>query len=169
MNVRDPAMNRRGVCGRSAARFAVVQALYQIEAAGTGVDVVLEEFRLHRLEENSSFLFPQRADGAFFTRILKGTMRTRACLDRCLEESLADGWKLSRIDSTARAILRAALFELASPSGVPEKVVFDEYLTIAGAFLDGKETAFVNGVLDRVAGAVREGKCQSVPVDDERG
>ena len=70
---------------------------------------------------------------------------------------MAKDWKLARIDATARAILRAGLFELIRRPDVPARVVIDEYVEIAKAFFEnGDEPKFVNGVLDAAAREARD-------------
>ncbi len=144
-----------GAPARSAARLAAVQALYQMEASGQGVNDTIVEFQNHRLggELEGERLHP--ADKKLFSDILKGTVETQKRLDPYLERQLAKGWKLTRIDATARAILRAALFELVRRPDIPSKVVIDEYLEIANAFFEGEEPKFINAVLDAAAHEAR--------------
>ncbi|HEX5795197.1 MAG TPA: transcription antitermination factor NusB, partial [Geminicoccaceae bacterium] len=50
-------------------------------------------------------------------------------------------------------------FELAARPEVPVKVVINEYVELAHAFLSRDEAGFINAVLDRLAGQLR-------PADD---
>lgn len=148
--------NADGAPARSAARLAAVQALYQMEAAGQGVESTIREFQAHRLGGEVDGAMLHKADGSFFADILRGAVEAQARLDPYLQKSLADGWKLVRIDATARAILRAGLYELIRRPDVPAKVVINEYMNIANAFFSGDEPGFINGVLDKAAHAARE-------------
>ncbi len=143
--------DREGAPARSAARLAAVQALYQMETTGQGVDSVISEFTDHRLGGEIEGEILHAADVAFFSDILRGAVESQSRLDPYLQRHLAEGWKLKRIDSTARAILRAALFEMIRRPDVPFRVVINEYLDIANAFFDADEPKFINGVLDRAA------------------
>ena len=140
-----------GAPARSAARLAAVQALYQMESRGQGVETVIREFIEHRLGGELEGEKLHDADAAFFTDILRGTVESQSSLDRYLERRLAAGWSLKRIDAIARAILRAGLFEMVRRADVPFRVIIDEYLDIANAFFEGDEPGFINGVLDRAA------------------
>lgn len=140
-----------GAPARSAARLAAVQALYQMEAAGLGVEATIREFQTYRLGGDIEGERLHDADGKFFADILRGAVETQHRLDPYLERHLAAGWRLSRIDATARAILRAALYELVRRPDVPAKVVINEYLDIAHAFFEGDEPSFINGVIDAAA------------------
>ncbi len=50
-----------------------------------------------------------------------------------------------------RAILLADAYELIHRRDVPPRVAINEYVEIAHAFYDQRESTFVNSVLDRVA------------------
>jgi N utilization substance protein B len=67
-----------------------------------------------------------------------------------LAQAAADNWRLERIATVERNILRIAIYELRS-SDVPAKVVIDEALWLAHRFAGARAPAFINGVLDRVA------------------
>ncbi len=140
-----------GAPARSAARLAAVQALYQMETRGQGVDAVIKEFLDHRLGGELEGERLHEADATFFADILRGTVESQSSIDGYLERSLAEGWSLKRIDAIARAILRAGLFELVRRVDVPFRVIIDEYLDVANAFFEGEEPKFINGVLDRAA------------------
>jgi N utilization substance protein B len=64
--------------------------------------------------------------------------------------SAADKWRLSRIGTVERNILRLGLHELLETE-VPPKVVIDECVRLAQWFAGEKAPAFVNGVLDALA------------------
>src|SRR3546814_16297441 len=64
---------------------------------------------------------------------------------------LDEDWTIERIELLLHVLLRAAVFELSNRLAVPARVVISEYVDLAGAFSDGREIAFVNGLLDRLA------------------
>ena len=137
---------------RSVARLAAVQALYQMETGGGGVDAVVREFSDHRFDadlEDGERL--AQADQAFFGELVRGVVESQDDIDRAIAIRLATGWRLERLDATVRAILRAGAFELILRPDVPTEVVIDEYVEIAKSFFEGPEPGFVNGALDGVA------------------
>ena len=140
---------------RSAARLAAVQALYQMDVAQTSVLDVIAEFSLNRLEDEIEGDQLQAPDSQFFQDVLKGVVAEQRAIDPIVDEKLASGWRLSRIDSILRAILRSAVYELIHREDVPARVIISEYIDIAHAFFDQKETRMVNGVLDHIAKKVR--------------
>jgi N utilization substance protein B len=68
---------------------------------------------------------------------------------------LSENWRLQRIDSIVRAILRAGAWELVDRPDIPARVVIDEYIEVARRFADSDQCEFVNAVLDRIAHAER--------------
>ena len=87
--------------------------------------------------------------------MVKGTIARREEIDALLGQHLAANWNLSRLDKTLLQILRAGAYELLARPDVPTAAAIAEYLDVAHAFFDKRETQFVNGVLDAVARAVR--------------
>jgi len=140
------AANQRGV-----ARLAAVQALYQLDIAGTTLPEVLAEFESHRLGRELDGEQYREADAAYFREIVGGVVRDQRSLDPAVHGCLSPGWPLSRIDATLRAILRAGAWELAARADVPARVVVSEYVDIARAFFDADVAGMVNAVLDALA------------------
>ena len=140
---------------RSVARLAAVQALYQMETAGVGVEVVIREFSEHRFDRDIEGETLAGADEAFFADLVRGVVAQQAEVDAAVARRLAQNWRLERLDATVRAILRAGAYELAHRPDVPIEVAIDEYVELAKSFFEGTEPAFVNGALDAVAQDVR--------------
>lgn len=148
----------RGHSQRSVARLAAVQALYQMEVSGAGVEAVIREFSDHRFDrgvEGEETAPLAAADEAFFAEVVRGVVKGQREIDAAVVKRLASGWRLDRLDSTVRAILRAGVFELAHRPDVPTEVVIDEYVELTKSFFEGPEPGFVNGALDGVAKDVR--------------
>lgn len=152
--------------GRRAARLAAVQAIYQMELTGVDAEEVAAEFVEHRFTRVAE-IPAGPPDEAFFGDIVRGVPAHQVEIDRAIAGALAANWKLQRIDSILRAILRAAAYELIARRDVPAKAVIDEYMEIAHAFFDGDEPGFVNAVLDRLARRKRAVEFGETPPDDE--
>ena len=140
---------------RSVARLAAVQALYQMELAGEGVETVIKEFSDHRFDATFEDEWMAEADEAYFAEIVRGVVADQGPVDAAVTQRLAEGWKLARLDSTLRAILRAGVYELMKREDVPVPVIVSEYVDIAKAFYSEDEPKLVNAVLDRVSRRVR--------------
>ena len=158
---RSPRAQRRG-----AARLAAVQALYQIELTGASPDRVLREFVNHRIDAAPGAASDEKvgeADRELFAAIVRGACDQRADLDTMVSTALAQGWTLERMDRVLRALLRAGAFELFARSETPARVAITEYVGVAHAFYEGREPAFVNGVLDKLARVLRPDEMAQTP------
>jgi N utilization substance protein B len=73
----------------------------------------------------------------------------QAEIDRIIGER-AQGWRLERLHSVDRNLLRLAIYELLYRDDVPAEVVIDEAVELAKKYGTEKSPAFINGILDRV-------------------
>jgi N utilization substance protein B len=140
---------------RGAARLAAVQALYQMDLAGTGINDIMTEFEGHWLGGEVEGDQYRPAEAAYFRDIVAGVVREQSTLDPRIDAALTRGWPLKRIETVLRAVLRAGAYELACRPDVPARVVMSEYVDVAGAFVDEDETGMVNAVLDQLARELR--------------
>ena len=100
---------------RSGARLAAVQALYQMELNAQSAKAVIREFmedRLGILDDDGRPV--EDADPDLFKAIVNGVVEKQSLIDDAIKARLTKNWRLERIDSTSRAILRCATQELAT-------------------------------------------------------
>jgi len=140
---------------RSAARLAAVQALYQQEMESTPLPRLLTEFHDHRIGATIEDATYHDAEIAFFDDIVTGAHARQEEIDGLISGRLAEGWSLERLDRPMRAILRAGAYELIARADVPVGSVISEYVDVAHAFYDKRESGFVNGLLDAIAKEAR--------------
>ena len=140
---------------RSAARLAAVQALYQQEMEGTPLPRLLKEFHDHRLGATIEDAQYHEAERDFFDDIVTGANDRNEEIDGLISARLVEGWTLERLDRPMRAILRAGAYELIARPDVPVASVITEYVDVAHAFYDKRESGFVNGLLDAIAKEAR--------------
>ena len=143
---------------RSAARLAAVQALFQHEMENTPRPRLIKEFHDHRLGAEIEDDQYHIAEGDFFDDLVLGTIERREEIDALIAARLASGWSMKRLDRTMLQILRVGAFELLEREDVPAASVVNEYVDVAHAFFDARETGFVNGLLDALAKELRGGK-----------
>lgn len=139
---------------RSAARLAAVQAIYEMDLAGTTPDVVIDGFLRGRWSGGPGEEELADLDAAHFAEVIREVAARRESLDVAVEGALAEKLKVERLEVLLRAILRAGAYELSARHDIPAKVIINEYLDVAHAFFSGKEPALVNAVLDRMAAAM---------------
>jgi N utilization substance protein B len=141
---------------RAAARLSAVQALYQMEVTGKGLNDILSEFETYWIGAEIEGDQYQEAEIAFFRSILSGVLKDQRALDLLIDETLQTGWPLRRVEAVMRAVLRAGVFELKQRKDVPARVVVKEYVDVAAAFLAQDEVGMINAVLDHIARLLRE-------------
>lgn len=146
-----PSLTSRQRRARTVARLAAVQALYQMELAGEGVDTVIEEFSRHRFDGDIEGQMLAEADEAWFADVVRGVVTEQKAVDAAIRARLASNWKIERLDATLRALLRSGAWELMRKPEVALEIVIDEYVELAKAFFDDAEAKFVNAALDGVA------------------
>lgn len=159
-------MSSPGERQRHSARLAAVQALYQMEITGVDADSVLEEFNAFRFGREPE-ITPGEPDEAFFADVIHGVPARQEEIDAAITKCLASNWRLSRVDSILRAILRAGAYELIARPDVPAKVVINEYVELTHAFFAENEAPFVNAALDKLAHRKRAPEFGEPVPDDE--
>src|SRR5271163_1105537 len=129
---------------RHSGRESALQMLFQLEAAGAETDpTILLYWRS----------FGENADPegrAYAEEVVRGVGAARDDLDRHISAA-SSHWRLERMSRVDRNILRLAAWELAHQPSVPRAVVLDEAVELAKAFGTDESSAFVNGVLNRIA------------------
>ncbi len=152
------ALRRR----RRAARLAAVQALYQLELGGGDAESVLRDFARRRLHAGEDPLTPAEIDGELFDTVVRGVARHAKEIDARIEAVLDRDRRVARLEVLVRLILRAGTLELMERTDIDPPVTIKEYVEVAGAFFEGPEPAFVNGVLDALARRLRGDEMKEV-------
>src|SRR3546814_9511920 len=112
---------------------------------GTPLPFLLHEFHEHRLGKTIEDVTYADAERDFFDDIVAGVDKRRAEIDALIEGRLAKGWSLARLDKPMHQILRAGSYELLARVDVATGTVISEYVDVAKAFYDKRESGFVNG------------------------
>jgi N utilization substance protein B len=148
---------------RSSARLVAIQALYEIDMTGVDAGPVLDEFLRQRWKSALTMTtegekdVPEMAapDGALLVQLVRGVVEKCAELDGIIGPSLSKEWTVERLEVILRAILRAGTLELLTMGKVPARVIINEYVNVAKAFFDDNKPSMANGVLDKIARALR--------------
>jgi N utilization substance protein B len=131
---------------RRVAREVALQALYQIDMRGeSAVPGDLSLFWAH---------FDCPEDSGEFARELVDGVRTQQERIDALITGSVEHWRLSRLSGVDRNLLRVATFELVGRPEIPASVTINEAVEIARRFGSEDSAAFVNGVLDHIAGVL---------------
>jgi N utilization substance protein B len=130
---------------RHDARRAAVQALYQWDLTGQAAHEIEAQFsQIHDM---------QNVDKKYLREILKEVPRLAADLEVAISVHIDRDF--ARLDPVERAILRLGAYELAHRLDVPTRVVMNEMIELAKVFGSDHSYKFVNGVMDKMAKAMR--------------
>ncbi|MEO1085656.1 MAG: transcription antitermination factor NusB [Acidobacteriota bacterium] len=145
----------KGVGKRRRAREMAVQMLYQQEQGGATLEQVFQTFDVtDYLSETAGDDEVKQRPGAqesfsYARRLVEGTRAEQDEIDDLIRAH-AENWRLERMPSIDRNILRLALYEMLRESAVPKVVIVDEAIELAKRFGSENSGRFVNGLLDGV-------------------
>ena len=133
-------------------RLFAIQALFQMEANGKSYNTIKKElketFYLQQIQ-GSKILMPNYL---LSQRIIENAAKNQRKIDTKINMAFNNEWNLKTIDTTLRAILRAASAEYLNKK-TPKKVIMSEYVAITGTFYpNGKEQKLVNALLNKIIG-----------------
>ena len=133
---------------KSLSRLLAVQAIFQMEASGKSLAETKNEFEKYRTKTEIDGIFYNNFNVRYFRNLLDTAVSEQKNIDKLINKTLMETWKLPRIDPTVRAIFRIASSELIIKA-VPEKVIINEYLKLSEAFsINDKQNGIVNAVLE---------------------
>lgn len=121
-----------------------MQILFQWDMRHIPVD---DSIRLFNETLNSDSEKPaQSRDDSFVEALVRGTVERQPEIDVMIKRHL-EHWRMERMATVDRNILRLATYELMN-TATPPAVVIDEALELARRFSNDESVQFVNGVLD---------------------
>jgi N utilization substance protein B len=130
---------------RRRSRQRALQILYSWDARRQPVEEAIEAY-FDTLYSEESRTKPQRDE--FLDGLVRGAVEHVEELDRRITQH-AEHWRIERMPSVDRNILRLAVYEMLY-SDTPAAVVIDEALELARRYSNEESVQFVNGVLDAV-------------------
>jgi N utilization substance protein B len=132
---------------RRQARERAVQALYQLDSNETlASGHAAETLRIfwQSLEPSE----PEVEELA--APLIAGVIAHLVELDRTVEE-VSVNWRVARMATVDRNVLRLGAFELLHRPDVPPKVAINEAIDIATRYGSEESGSFINGILDKIA------------------
>jgi N utilization substance protein B len=132
---------------RHSGREAALQMLFQMEASGATADEAIDLFW-------RSFAADADPEGrAYADACVRGVGESGTALDEQIG-SASQHWRVERMARVDRNVLRLGTWELRHRTDVPRAVVLDEAVELAKAYGTDDSSAFVNGVLNKIADAL---------------
>ncbi len=126
---------------RRKARELALQMLFQVDIARQSVEeVFVTFFASHKFK-------PEVVE--FAQRVVKGSVEHRKEIDHLISTT-TENWKMDRMATVDRNILRIAVYEFLYEETVPKKVAINEALEIAKKYSTAESVQFINGVLDGI-------------------
>ncbi len=129
------------MAARHKARLWALQILYRIDLNPDDLVTVFDDFRRAYAIDEHSFQFT--------TGLVEGVRQHLAELDEIIER-VAANWRVARMSTTDRNILRLGVYELLHCPDTPPFVVIDQSIILAKKFGSEESGKFVNGILDRI-------------------
>ncbi|MGO9611614.1 MAG: transcription antitermination factor NusB [Dissulfurispiraceae bacterium] len=91
----------------------------------------------------------------FADDLIRGTIDHLEGIDAQIQR-VAEKWKLLRMATVDRNILRSATYELLFRDDIPCAVTINEAIEIAKKFSTAESASFINGILDKIAKEYRQ-------------
>jgi len=144
---------------RRRSREKTLQILYSMEfnknmTVNEAVDNYVTYFNLpSKNGEDSDNVLGE--DEIFFVKYLLGAVKNNIREIERLIEDAATNWRIDRIALIERNILRMSVAELIDEkNGVPFKATINEAIDIAKKFGNKESSAFVNGIINKIADVI---------------
>ena len=137
---------------RNTAREIAVHFAFELGFSTLTADELLEQsltkecFEILGVEEPLYASFPNEKQKDYIIGLVRGVFEHGAELDAYIEK-FAKGWKFSRIDRVAAAIMRVTMYEILYMPEIPNKVAINEAIEIARRYEDEDVVRFINGIL----------------------
>jgi len=131
---------------RHRARQQALQLLFQWDLRRTEPEEILRGYYESLLLSEESVAKPRR--DSFVETLFRGVMSSVDSIDQIITRH-AEHWKIQRMPTVDRNILRIAVYEM-QRTDTPPAVAIDEALELARRFAGEESVHFVNGVLDAV-------------------
>ena len=137
---------------RTAAREIAVHFAFELGFTGQTAEELLAEALTRKTfaqigeEEPLYAEFPNEQQREYITRLVKGVYEHAPELDEYISK-YAIGWKFSRLNRVAVAIMRVAMYEILYMPDIPHGVAISEAVQIAGKYESAEVVKFINGIL----------------------
>ena len=154
---------------RSTAREIAVHFAFELAFSDERVQQLLEReltaesFAARAKDEPLYAEFPGEGELEYINKLVLGVGGHGAELDGYIEK-YAKGWRFSRIDRVASAIMRATMYEILYMPDIPNRAAINEAVEIAKKYEPAEVVSFMNGIL----GTFVRTECEDAPPKPEK-
>jgi len=127
---------------RRKARELALKAVFEIDFTGTAYEAVFQQIELEQK--------PDVEVKNFAIKLLETYNLNKTPINELIEEH-SNNWKLSRMASVDRNILRLGVAEIKYMDDIPKNVTINEYLEVAKKYGTEDSSSFINGILDKIS------------------
>jgi transcription antitermination protein NusB len=138
---RISGIEQEDMSSRRRSREMAIQVLYQVDMAQSDLAEALRMFCEH-------FKAPESIrDFAF--ELARGAHEHQEEVDSLIK-GFSENWRLERMPTVDRNILRLAIYELLYRPDIPAKVSINEAVDLGKKYGSEDSGSFINGILDRI-------------------
>ena len=136
-----------------------MQALFYMDMQNNASAQMLESFC-------DNFRPPKKAY-PFFLKLVSGVLETRAEIDSLIEK-FSKNWKINRMSSVDRNVMRIAVYEMLYCEDIPPKVSINEAVDVGKKYGTEESGSFINGIMDSIRDALlKEGILSNITAKAE--
>ena len=142
---------------RTAAREIAVHFAFELGFTNQTAEELLAEalnrktFEQIGEEEPLYAEFPNEKQREYISKLVKGVYEHSPELDEYISK-YAIGWKYSRLNRVAIAIMRVAMYEILYMQDIPNAAAINEAVEMTKHYEEPEVVSFVNGILAKFAG-----------------
>lgn len=134
---------------RRKGREAAFQLIYQVDLSESPLDNSVDDFWVQ--------MGVNHAARDFAIQLVDGVTQNLEKIDSIISLH-SHHWKMHRMNSVDRSVLRVGVFELIFCPDTPIKVIINEAIEIGKKYGTEESGSFINGILDKISKEVREGE-----------
>lgn len=137
---------------RTSAREIAIHLTFELSFTDLSADELLEQsfhkecFEQLGQEEPLYAQFPNEKQQNYIRTLVRGAFHHGAELDGYIAK-YSVGWKFSRIDRVAAAIMRVAMYEILYMPDIPNAAAINDAVKIAKRYEEENTVKFINGIL----------------------
>ena len=116
---------------------------------------IIQKIYGHLMNPEEQISYAKSQYKKFIKDVTEGTIERKELIEETIVKFLKDDIDLKRTDKLLKIIIYAAVFELLYKHNNPKKVIISEYLKTSHFFLEKAQIKYLNAILDKLSGLIR--------------